>query len=594
MKKLFYKFRIMSIKMQLLYFAVIYVIIIAGLCLFVNFAMQKILVNTNTEYVDTLNEKFKMEILSVYQQMDNVCTQIQYNVSCTDLLKAKSYNQISASLISSINAQKASIIWLNNAINDIAFSNDLINWSSIYSVDDLRIMNKKVQMGYGTECLGIHYSSSKPYQSNPYLVFAHPLYNNYKPIGTVYVSVDLQKSSIKLPYTEDTNAYFLLYDKNKQITPFNCSASVAKNIFNSLNNNIPTGSFSGKESLAITTDSYLIQTVYLPSISSYIISAIDISNAYEKLSNVIGLNWCIVIGSVTIIALMALILYLNFIIPLNKFSDTIAYIKGKKLRKLDKPLKLTGCMEVQNISIEFTDLLLSINDLNVKIVNTSNNLYEAELQRRIAEISFLRSQINPHFLYNTLELIRSVAQEHNTAMVEEITVAMGKILRYSIKGDDEVTLEQELEITTAYLKIQQARFNNKITVLTNITEDAKKLSVVKMLLQPIVENSVFYGLEPKGGEGIIFINGHVDNNNLIITVRDNGIGIKESELQLLKDSLTSKTYATSKHIGLVNTNARIKLSYGEQYGIEIESRINDGTCVAIKLPVINFIQKETN
>lgn len=584
------KFRGFSIKKQFFIFSVFASVILIFLCIIVSFSMHKVLLHTNAEYVETLTDKFEAEISAIYQQADNVFTQLQYNIACTDLLQAESYQQINISTINALNQQKASIAWLNNAIADITFTNNLIHWSSIYSIHDMEMMKAQASASYGTESLGTQYSSVPSYNQTPYFVFSHTIYSDYKELGTVFISLDLQKSSMNLPAAETSNAYFLLYDSNDQITPFNCSSEVAEKIFKECTDNISFDKTSSSEKISrsLTTDSYMIQLVYLPAVRSYIISAIDISNANQKLNSVYALNWSVIAFSCLFIVLLGLMLYINFIVPINKFSDTITDIKIRKLRKLDKPLELVGCTEVRNISTEFTDLLLSINELNAKIVRTSNDLYEVELQRKIAEISFLRSQINPHFLYNTLELIRSTALENQVLLVGDIAVSMGKILRYSIKGSALVSLEQEIEITQAYLKIQQARFKDKIKIIYNISEEALKMSVIKMLLQPLVENAIFYGLEPKARDCILYIGGQLENTDLLITVRDNGVGIDRQTLASLHQTLESNVYDTSRHVGLVNTNARIKLQYGKQYGLSLTSTEGDGTCISIHLPAAIF------
>ena len=161
---------------------------------------------------------------------------------------------------------------------------------------------------------------------------------------------------------------------------------------------------------------------------------------------------------------------------------------------------------------------------------------------------------------------------------------MGKILRYSIKGDQIVSLQQEIDITLAYLNIQQARFPNRIMILKNFQPDTLQIPVIKMLLQPLVENAIFHGLEPKEGNGVLVLNSTLEGDILKITIRDNGVGISGEKLSEIHRMLASPVYDTSKNIGLINTNARLHLQYGPQYGISLESHEGDGTCVTLILP----------
>lgn len=280
-------------------------------------------------------------------------------------------------------------------------------------------------------------------------------------------------------------------------------------------------------------------------------------------------------------------LYQNYIVPIRNFNFIIRDIETKHQRTVKRPLNLQGCEEIRQIGDSFTSLLSSINEMSLQIVSNASALYEMELQQKTAELNHLRSQINPHFIYNTLELIRGIATDYSTPKIGEITVSMGKILRYSIKGEPVVPLQQEIDITLSYLRIQQARFPNRFTILTNFSPATTQVPVIKMLLQPIVENALFHGLEPKEGNGTIFLNSVLDGDKLKITIRDNGVGIPEKKLAEIQDSLVSPIYDTTRNIGLVNTNARIRLHYGSEYGISLESMENDGTCVTILMPFRN-------
>ncbi len=586
-KKLIRNFRIFSIKKQFFILTSITILTLSILCIYMRISMKNALMDTNMEYVEALTDKFTMEISSITQQIDNICTQLQYNTATSDLLSATSYQDINVQMINAINQQKTSIFWLNDSIIDIAFVNDRVQWSSFFSKADLMNMRQKVSSHYGAKALGT-YRSSAPSQSDiPAFVFSSPMFKDHVNLGTIFVSINLQKQAIQLPSIDTLNSWFLLYDANSHITPFNCSQETATEIFDSCRDIIFANGATKPENFrySFSNDSYIIQIAYLEDAQSYIISAIDIHNTNEKLNYVYRLTWSIIIFCCLFQVLLGMILYFNFITPLNEFNKIILHIKEKRLRKPDKPLQLKGCTEVIEIGNAFSDMLFSIHDLNTQIVKTSNDLYEAELQRKISELSLLKSQINPHFLYNTLELVRSISQKKQIPEISHIVVSMAKILRYSIKGDDFVSLEQELEITEAYINIQRARFSEKFNVIISITDEARNAMVIKMLLQPLVENAIFHGLEPKNFGGILYIGGAIENDTLIITIRDNGIGIAPEVLLPIQKSLTSKIYDTSKHIGLVNTNARMKLQYGEAYGLNIESSIGDGTCVTLSLPI---------
>lgn len=272
--------------------------------------------------------------------------------------------------------------------------------------------------------------------------------------------------------------------------------------------------------------------------------------------------------------------------PLNQFIQTIQHIRTSRSRSIPEPVVLRGCQELSVIGSEFTDMMQAIQGLNAQIFQTTSNLYEAKVQKQEAEISYLRSQVDPRFLYNTLELVRKMAIERDAPEISAITMDISTIFRYSAKGGTLVCLEDELKIMEAYIHIQQSRFRKKIDVIYHFPEDTLKLKVIKMLLQPLVENAIFHGLEPKNGIGTLFLGAKREGTLLTISIRDDGIGIPPDKLEAIKKELNSHVYDTSKHVGIINTHARIQLQYGKEYGLNIDSTQSDGTNITLTLPAV--------
>lgn len=228
-------------------------------------------------------------------------------------------------------------------------------------------------------------------------------------------------------------------------------------------------------------------------------------------------------------------------------------------------------------------------DLTRQLYATTTTLYETELEKKQAELDFLRSQINPHFLYNTLESIRGIALEKDVPQIAEMSDALGKLFRYNIKGSAIVPLSQELEITDAWLQIQKARFPGKFEIIYSIRENVRQMPIMKFLLQPLVENAVFHGLEPLTGRGTLFLSARRQDARLLITIQDDGIGIPAAELSRIQSQLRDMDIVNeqnSRHIGLMNVAHRIFLSYGREYGLQIDSRKGEGTKLLLTLPVL--------
>lgn len=225
-----------------------------------------------------------------------------------------------------------------------------------------------------------------------------------------------------------------------------------------------------------------------------------------------------------------------------------------------------------------------------------------EFSTRQAQYVALQNQINPHFLYNTLESIRSEALMAGLTSVAEMCEALATFFRYTISNTESlVTIEEELQNTQIYFYIQKYRFGDRLSLTIDYNEEDRhainKCKIPKLTLQPIVENAIIHGLEQKIGNGLITINMQITKTRLIITVSDNGIGISPVKLNsinenMVKRKVVNKVRNSGKGIAITNVNNRIKSLFGEEYGVIIFSAQEVGTDVEITLPA-KQIHKET-
>lgn len=242
-------------------------------------------------------------------------------------------------------------------------------------------------------------------------------------------------------------------------------------------------------------------------------------------------------------------------------------------------------------SDEIAELYKDLNTMINSLQHLITTIYEEQVQKeklnsRQKEVEFkmLASQINPHFLYNTLETIRMKARCNGEKDIEELVKMLAKIMRRNIQaGDTLVTLKSELELVEYYLKIQQYRFGERISFHINLFCKVEDLKIMPLIIQPIVENAFIHGLEEKEGEGEIAIDVKM-TDRLYIIIQDNGIGMNRETLEEIRSSLNDYSRLTRSSIGLNNVNQRIKLLYGDEYGLVIESEKNTGTRVTIHLP----------
>lgn len=217
-----------------------------------------------------------------------------------------------------------------------------------------------------------------------------------------------------------------------------------------------------------------------------------------------------------------------------------------------------------------------------------------QLQHKEAEISALQSQINPHFLYNTLECMNSIGAMHNVREIQEISMSLSHLFKYAVKGGKIVSVAEELQSVENYLQIQRIRFLDKFDMDISVEPSLFGLRMCKFLLQPIVENSIFHGLEPKLGRGRLYISGALTDGLMEFLVEDDGIGMDAESLERVRTALrgselnggpfAAAAAAERRSVGLSNIQNRIRLMYGEAYGLDIQSTFNGGTRVTMRLP----------
>lgn len=293
----------------------------------------------------------------------------------------------------------------------------------------------------------------------------------------------------------------------------------------------------------------------------------------------------------SIIALVLVLfrfVFCQIVQPVNQLDKSIQHAQKSGHLPVDfsDPVK-NGCAEMVSLGSELNKLMKLNNDLNQSLLHATQTLYQVELAKERAEISHLRSQINPHFLYNTLETIKGLALEDGDTRIADISTAMGKMFRYSIKGQNLVPLSDEIEIAKAYLQIQTTRFPGKIDVVFSMADNVGTCYVNKMLLQPILENSIVHGLTCLENGGILWVGGKCEGERLILTIQDNGKGIPPEKLAEIRQQLGEVSEGgDNSHIGLKNVHRRMRLRYGEPFGVEIFSEPGAGTRVMLYLPVL--------
>lgn len=233
---------------------------------------------------------------------------------------------------------------------------------------------------------------------------------------------------------------------------------------------------------------------------------------------------------------------------------------------------------------EFGYLMESFNTMSASVESLMNEIYTKNLAEKDLEIQMLRNQINPHFLYNTLESMRMLAYSRGFTDFSEMCLLLAKVLRYGVDTTFHITtVSREIENLQDYIRLIEYRFHDSIQITARISPDIYGYSMPKLLLQPLVENAVNHGIGSLSRTGRITVLGFMKDGCLCFQVTDNGSGMSRERLNSLIGYINNENEDFSS-IGLKNVHRRIRLFYGEEYGISIESRENYGTSVSIMLP----------
>ena len=292
-------------------------------------------------------------------------------------------------------------------------------------------------------------------------------------------------------------------------------------------------------------------------------------------------------------------LFIVFLITLILFILTLinSYISSRITNPIKELEKSVGFLEEGNLetpvyiggSYEIQHLGTSINSMARQIRVLMNDIVTEHEAKRKQEFDTLQSQINPHFLYNTLDIIVWMIENEQKAEAVKVVTALARFFRISLsKGKSIITVRDELEHVRNYLMIQHMRFKNKFSYYIDASEDCMDLASLKLMLQPLVENAIYHGMEFMDGDGEITLKVWKEEEDLYFSVRDNGLGMTAEQVESLFSDSIHVTSKKGSGIGVKNVNERIKLYFGEEYGLMIHSEPDEGTEITIHLPAVPY------
>ena len=261
--------------------------------------------------------------------------------------------------------------------------------------------------------------------------------------------------------------------------------------------------------------------------------------------------------------------------PIRQLRDSMSMVEEGRFDKANVPV--TASNEVGSLSKSFNVMTERIHTL------MEQNVYEQK-QKRKNELKALQAQINPHFLYNTLDSIIWMSEAGRNDEVVLMTSALARLFRQSISNDKEqVTVAEEIEYVRSYLTIQKMRYKDKLEYSIDVSPEINHVMIIKFALQPIVENAIYHGLKYKDTKGNLSIRGYVRGKKAYITIADDGVGMEEAALEHIFDE--TKKEHKSNGVGVPNVQKRLKLYYGQEYGISYISRKGVGTVATVTVPL---------
>ncbi|RCX08494.1 two-component system sensor histidine kinase YesM [Anaerobacterium chartisolvens] len=384
-------------------------------------------------------------------------------------------------------------------------------------------------------------------------------------------------------YTREEHSWMCVIDKRNEIY-FDSEGSFLSGGSIPLEgiSDILTENSSSKEGYFRYTADYsefLVVYTYMDTLDAYLYHITSTAQIKEGLNNARRL---IMLFTLIAMIVFSIVTYLITSVILKKLKMIIITMRRVQSGELNVEIPFSGKDEIGELAYHFRKMLLKVNELISIIV-------KKQVAAKNAEIKALQTQINSHFIYNVLENIKMMAEIDSKYEISDAVDSLGSMMRYSMNWKKHyVSIQEELGYIRDYIALMNIRYDNHISLVIDVPQELLKREILKMTLQPIVENAVNHGISPKGNDGIIVIGITAASPFMYINIEDNGIGIDKARAEELTSSWNNDSSGCASEdnhgIGLKNVNDRIKLFFGTEYGLELESEKFEGTKVRIRLP----------
>ena len=421
-------------------------------------------------------------------------------------------------------------------------------------------------------------------QPKKVFTFSHGLRNFSGSDNLGVISININAQSLERLYkkaivNESEKVYII--NESGNIMYFSDQGKICENVDPAILKSIDMKKQMGSNKTKIGDTDYLILYSYSQYSKWTIVKLISLTDLYMAVHQTSQVTLLIMLIFTLLGIILSVLVSHNISQPVERLARFMKNVKGDNLPNL----------AVSERKDEVGSLYDSFNEMINRINFLINEEYRARLREKNAQIKALQSQINPHFLYNTLQSISSMAIAKNAPEINTAVKVLGAMFRYAIKLDgDLVTIRDEINHVINYFTIQKLRYEDKLEYYIDMPEDIYTYAIPKLTLQPIVENAIVHGIEGRVEGGRVEIAGWAEEEKLFIRISDNGCGMTGSELENLNRIVKhhKELLGSSKGLGLHNVNARIIYTFNEDCGIEITSEINKGTSVIIKLEKIEL------
>ena len=584
----------------LLYFVSIIIISISIVTILTYIQSSKEIKKQSLAHLNYVVESTRVQIDNLINDVEEITLPLINNNDIKSFLELDSSEQFDKYMLTkSIKKQMNNIILQNKNISTLTvFSSDekIIISENNFLSENIYEHDQNILNQIKTEDKEVNKEKNKKVTlerslyNNTFIISMTKNLNGFKsfnPLGVLRIEIPTNTLGEIWNISNNKNSNLLIFDENNKIIYHPNKEIIGttlnedlQHVFSESNENVFIDKWDNEE--------YIFSYTTSPTTHWTLVAMTPKSIVFSPLA---GLNKSVLITimvSLLIAVFFSVIFTKSIVKPIRKVQIGMKQTEKGKWKKIKR---LKGTDEISSLVISYNKMVDKLSTLMEQLYKTELEQHRILFEKQSIELQALQLQINPHFLYNSLETINGYAILHDENEISKMVVALSKMFRYSIENLKIVNLGEELKHIKNYLILEEHRFQQKIKVQYEIPEKYYMVDVVKLTLQPLIENAVQHGIKKQLENHLICIKAYEESGNLVIKIKDNGKGIHESRLEEIKNVLKINNMNNGEDnnfigIGLLNVHRRIKIIFGQEYGINIISKENKGTTIKVKIPLI--------